>query len=187
MILQCLELWSQVFCMLIRMLLLLLWYRLFEAHPEYQKLFRVFESLSLQELEKSAKLSAHATNVMYSLTSVIDNLEDPECLTELLIKLGQNHDRHGVSEKEFNVSWQTGGAETCASWLHPDTQLAVFRFGLSSLFWSLCKELRKMNSKWGGQTGALCRHVVSPKLLNGSRWVVSHFVSFSELLLLDCV
>ncbi|KDR21528.1 globin-like [Zootermopsis nevadensis] len=79
-----------------------LFIQLFEAHPEYQKLFRVFESLSLQELEKSAKLSAHATNVMYSLTSVIDNLEDPECLTELLIKLGQNHDRHGVSEKEFN-------------------------------------------------------------------------------------
>jgi hypothetical protein len=65
--------------------------------------------LSLQELEGSKKLSAHATNVMYALTSVIDNLDDPECLTEMLIKLGQNHSRHRVTEKGFEVSRQSAG------------------------------------------------------------------------------
>ncbi|GFG30463.1 hypothetical protein Cfor_09306 [Coptotermes formosanus] len=67
--------------------------RLFEAHPQYQKLFPNFEGLTLSELRTSKKLAAHATNVMYSLASVIDNLDDPECLKELLIKLGKNHGR----------------------------------------------------------------------------------------------
>lgn len=80
-------------------------------HPEYQKLFPSFEGLSLDELRGSSKLSAHATNVMYSLSSVIDNLEDPECLRELLIKLGENHGRHHVTEKEFHVSRQLGGRD----------------------------------------------------------------------------
>jgi hypothetical protein len=65
--------------------------------------------LSLQELEGSKKLCAHATNVMYALTSVIDNLDDPECLTEMLIKLGQNHSHHRVTEKGFEVSRQSAG------------------------------------------------------------------------------
>jgi hemoglobin-like flavoprotein len=89
----------------------LLLHRLFEAHPEYQKLFANFQGLTLQELRHSKKLSAHATNVMYSVTGVVDNLEDPECLTEMLIKLGQNHRRHEVTEKEFHVSIQSMGTE----------------------------------------------------------------------------
>lgn len=76
--------------------------RFFEAHPEYQKLFSNFEGMALSELRTSKKLVAHATNVMYSLTCVIDNLDDPLCLKELLIKLGKNHGRHRVTEKEFH-------------------------------------------------------------------------------------
>lgn len=76
--------------------------RLFEAHPQYQKLFPNFEGLTLSVLRTSKKLAAHATNVMYSLTSVVDNLDDPECLKELLIKLGKNHGRHKVYEKQFH-------------------------------------------------------------------------------------
>jgi hypothetical protein len=86
-------------------------HRLFEAHPEYQKRFSSFRGLSLTELRDSTKLAAHATNVMYSLTGVVDNLEDPECLTELLIKLGQNHRRHYITEKEFHVSSQSMSTE----------------------------------------------------------------------------
>jgi hypothetical protein len=64
--------------------------------------------LTIPELRDSKKLSAHATNVMYSLTGVVDNLEDPECLTELLIKLGRNHRRHSITQKEFHVSKSIG-------------------------------------------------------------------------------
>jgi hypothetical protein len=67
--------------------------------------------MNLTELKGSRKLSAHATNVMYSLTGVVDNLQDPECLTELLIKLGQNHRRHNITEKEFHVSSQSLSTE----------------------------------------------------------------------------
>lgn len=79
-----------------------LFMRLFEAHPEHQKRFPSFRGMNLTELRGSTKLSAHATNVMYSLTGVVDNLEDPECLTELLRKLGENHRRHEITEKEFH-------------------------------------------------------------------------------------
>ncbi|XP_069685059.1 globin D, coelomic-like [Periplaneta americana] len=74
----------------------------FEAHPDYQNRFPSFVGIPLPELRGSKKLTAHAANVMYSLTSVVDNLEDPECLTELLIKLGENHGRRKVTEKEFH-------------------------------------------------------------------------------------
>jgi hypothetical protein len=80
--------------------------RLFEAHPEYQKRFANFQGLTIPELWHSKKLAAHATNVMYSLTGVVDNLEDPECLTEMLLKLGENHGRNKITEKEFHVSTQ---------------------------------------------------------------------------------
>ena len=60
--------------------------------------------MPLSELRTSKKLAAHATNVMYSLTCAIDNLDDPLCLKELLLKLGENHGRRKVTEKEFHVS-----------------------------------------------------------------------------------
>jgi hypothetical protein len=60
--------------------------------------------MALSELKISKKLAAHASNVMYSLSCAIDNLDDPLCLKELLIKLGKNHARHEVTEKEFHVS-----------------------------------------------------------------------------------
>jgi hypothetical protein len=65
--------------------------------------------MPLSELKVNKKLTAHATNVMYSLTSVIDNLDDPLCLKELLLKLGKNHGRHQVTEKGFHVSIQARG------------------------------------------------------------------------------
>jgi len=76
--------------------------RFFGAHPEYQKRFSSFKGVPLSELRTSKKLAAHATNVMYSLTCAIDNLDDPLCLKELLLKLGKNHGRHQVTEKEFH-------------------------------------------------------------------------------------
>lgn len=76
--------------------------RFFEEHPDYQQRFSSFRGIALSELRISKKLAAHATNVMYSLTCAIDNLEDPLCLKELLLKLGKNHGRHKVTEKEFH-------------------------------------------------------------------------------------
>ena len=65
--------------------------------------------MALSELKTSKKLAAHATNVMYSLSCVIDNLDDPLCVKELLLKLGKNHARRHITEKEFRVSIQATG------------------------------------------------------------------------------
>lgn len=47
------------------------------------------------------KVSAHATNVLYAISALIDNLDDPECLVNMLIKLGGNHFRHGIQFSMF--------------------------------------------------------------------------------------
>lgn len=39
---------------------------------------------------------------MYTLTCLVDNLEDPECLVEMLTKLGWNHGQRGVKLLMFH-------------------------------------------------------------------------------------
>jgi hypothetical protein len=78
--------------------------RFFEANPSYQRNFKAFKDVPLKDLPRNAKFQAHSTNVMYALTSVVDNLDDTGCLVEMLMKLGQNHHRHGISRQEFYVS-----------------------------------------------------------------------------------
>jgi len=78
--------------------------RFFEANPSYQKNFKSFKDVPLEDLPRNSKFQAHAINVMYALTSVVDNLDDTGCLVEMLMKLGQNHYRHGISRQEFYVS-----------------------------------------------------------------------------------
>jgi hypothetical protein len=78
--------------------------RFFEANPSHQKHFKSFKDVPLKDLPSNPKFQAHCTSVMYALTSVVDNLDDTECLIEMLTKLGQNHQRHGISRQEFIVS-----------------------------------------------------------------------------------
>lgn len=73
----------------------------FEANPSYQGYFKSFKDVPIEDLPTNSKFQAHATNVMYALTSVVDSLDDTGCLAEMLIKLGQNHYRHGISRQGF--------------------------------------------------------------------------------------
>ncbi|XP_046386809.1 globin [Ischnura elegans] len=75
--------------------------RFFKEHPEYQKNFKAFASVPLDELHGNKKFQAHANSVMYAVTSIVDNLEDPGCLVEMLRKLGQNHGRRHIPERAF--------------------------------------------------------------------------------------
>jgi hemoglobin-like flavoprotein len=52
-------------------------------------------------MKGNKKLLAHATNVMYAITMLVDNIEDTEVLVEMLKKLGRNHYRRKITVQHF--------------------------------------------------------------------------------------
>ncbi|KAL3280244.1 hypothetical protein HHI36_017739 [Cryptolaemus montrouzieri] len=75
-------------------------YVFFEKYPEYQKYFP-FRDVPLNELKTNKRFIVHCNSVMYALMSWSDNLENPEILIELFLKLGQNHKRHNLPDQSF--------------------------------------------------------------------------------------
>jgi len=73
----------------------------FSGFPEYQKLFRGFADIPLEKLSENKRFQAHAFTVLNAIDGLVDNLDDPEVLTELLIKTGQNHARRTLKRGEF--------------------------------------------------------------------------------------
>uniref|UniRef100_A0A1W7RAG4 Globin C, coelomic n=1 Tax=Hadrurus spadix TaxID=141984 RepID=A0A1W7RAG4_9SCOR len=75
--------------------------KFFTVYPDYQKLFRAFADVPLSELKQNKKLIAHATSVIYSLSSLVESLDDVENLKELTIKISESHLPRGVSKQQF--------------------------------------------------------------------------------------
>lgn len=80
-----------------------LFLRFFDKLPAAQKRFSSFADLPRDELAASKRLKAHANSVMYSIDSIVCNLDDPEVLEEMLLKIGNNHGRRRIPEGEFMV------------------------------------------------------------------------------------
>lgn len=55
----------------------------------------------MSELRGNKKVLAHAMNVLYAISALVDNLDDPECLVEMLQKLGKNHFKNHISYPQF--------------------------------------------------------------------------------------
>ncbi|XP_065579018.1 globin-like isoform X1 [Artemia franciscana] len=73
----------------------------FMAHPEYQQYFKAFNKVSLEDLEKSPFLKAHATSVMSAINEVVCNLDEVEILGILLEKIGFSHARREIRRIHF--------------------------------------------------------------------------------------
>uniref|UniRef100_T1JI21 Globin domain-containing protein n=1 Tax=Strigamia maritima TaxID=126957 RepID=T1JI21_STRMM len=74
----------------------------FKAFPLNLNNFKAFQNMTDDQLRKSKKLEAHATNVMYAISTVVDNLQDVECLTELLSTIGRNHIKRKITPVQFD-------------------------------------------------------------------------------------
>ncbi|XP_029823460.1 globin [Ixodes scapularis] len=74
---------------------------LFQRHPEYQKLFSGFADVPPEALSTNPRLGAHAMSVAYAITSLVDSLDDAECLVELVRKVAVSHTRRPVSVTHF--------------------------------------------------------------------------------------
>ena len=80
---------------------LFLFLRFFTENPGYQAKFAGFKDVPINEIRGNKKVLAHALNVLYAISALVDNLDDPECLVEMLQKLGRNHYRHQITVPMF--------------------------------------------------------------------------------------
>ncbi|XP_059165568.1 globin-like [Physella acuta] len=75
--------------------------QLFTAYPYMQNYFDLFKGKSISELRSSPKLKAHATSVMYAITSYVENVEDSENLVGLVQKIAVSHIGRGIKVDDF--------------------------------------------------------------------------------------
>jgi len=73
----------------------------FTGFPEYQKIFRGFADIPLSELSTNKRLTAHAYTVFSTITALVENLDDPEVLTELLLNVGRSHHKRKLNKGDF--------------------------------------------------------------------------------------
>jgi hemoglobin-like flavoprotein len=78
-----------------------LFVRFFTENPTFLSNFS-FKDIPVSEFKGNKKVLAHAYAVMYALTSLVDNLEDTECIVEMLTKLSVNHNTRGITIEQFN-------------------------------------------------------------------------------------
>lgn len=64
-------------------------------------MFAAIKTVPISELRGNKRLLAHATSVMYAISSLVDNLDDTELLVEMLQKVGTNHARRHITLEMF--------------------------------------------------------------------------------------
>lgn len=75
--------------------------RFFEDNPSYQSHFPFRDVHSWEELSKDKRLKAHAANVMYYLSMMIQNIDDTEVFVEMVEKIARSHIRRKLSVEHF--------------------------------------------------------------------------------------
>lgn len=73
----------------------------FKAHPTYQKQFKSFADVPMEDLGSNQKVRAHASGVMYAISSLVDTMDDVGCLKELLLSTGRRHGARNTTMGEF--------------------------------------------------------------------------------------
>lgn len=76
--------------------------RMFSNHPEYQNLFERFKQADVQTLPSNPKYRAHACVVGFQLSAIVESLDDPDVVAELIQRNAVNHTKlAGVRPPNF--------------------------------------------------------------------------------------
>ncbi|XP_064487951.1 uncharacterized protein LOC135400146 [Ornithodoros turicata] len=75
---------------------------LFSRYPEYKMLFPALRHVPFGELSQDPRLMAHGMAVFYFLSAMVDSLENPDTLVELIRKNSLNHVRRAVTPHHFD-------------------------------------------------------------------------------------
>jgi len=82
--------------------------RFFTDYPKYHKAFKSFANVPFEDLPKNKRFLAHSFTVISAVDGLVDNIDDPEMLDEMLLKTGINHARRkiaGDAFDEFQISF----------------------------------------------------------------------------------
>ena len=89
-------------CLLFAALNLIL-FRYFKEHPEGQAHFKTLQG-DPENLRKDPKMFAHASNVTYNISAMINNIEEPDVVLAILDRLGNSHNRRKVKANNIGVT-----------------------------------------------------------------------------------
>jgi len=82
--------------------------RFFTDYPKYQQSFKSFAKVPFEDLPTNKRFLAHAFTVISAVDGMVENIDDPEMLDEMLLKTGINHGKrkiNGEAFDEFQISF----------------------------------------------------------------------------------
>ena len=77
--------------------------RLFRRHPDTKQKFEKFRHIHHSKLHNSPAMAAHALTFMYSMNSIMNNVNDLEVLDEIMRSIAENHKKRGILPQHFEV------------------------------------------------------------------------------------
>lgn len=77
-------------------------FRFLNKHPEYIKMFP-FRNLPRERFAEDKKFQAHCANIIYTLSAIVESLNDTDLLVQMLLKSGESHGRRKVPAKAYWV------------------------------------------------------------------------------------
>jgi hemoglobin-like flavoprotein len=78
-------------------------FRLFTNYPNYLKSFPRFRKINMNELSTNKALQAHAVQFMKGMSAMAENIDDLECLDELLYKIAARHQPLKLQPRDMKV------------------------------------------------------------------------------------
>lgn len=79
-------------------------FRFLDKYPEYIKMFP-FRNLPPEKFPEDKKFQAHCANIIFTLGALIESLDNPDVLVEMLKKSGESHGKRKVPAKAYSVSF----------------------------------------------------------------------------------
>ena len=96
--------------------------RFFEFYPVYIDYFPAFRGKTTEDLCRSRLVQAHGISVMYSFTTLVENLNDPGFFNKFMVRNMRAHEGRGVALQQYEV-------RTTLSTF----QVVIFRFSVVSV------------------------------------------------------
>ncbi|KAM3964509.1 globin 1 isoform 2-T2 [Aphomia sociella] len=76
--------------------------RFFRAYPDAKDFFKMLKNVNEDEFSENIQFKAHVISLMTSLNMAVVNLNQPEIVAAMMVKLGESHKRRQIKEKNFH-------------------------------------------------------------------------------------
>ncbi|CAG0917973.1 unnamed protein product [Notodromas monacha] len=76
--------------------------KFFSENPTYTQTFTRFRHVTLDDLPNNKALQAHAVTFMKGMGTLVENVDDLECMDELLYKIATRHHPFGLKASDLH-------------------------------------------------------------------------------------